>query len=132
MSMVVVACSDTESISVSAVIKNGFADLVSLKQDLNTAINKYNNNLVKEEIGIKKDLRKIAYEKYRNMLDLIAMLMKADNDVTIAEYKLKSDSYKLAMEKVKTEKEMLAIQEKYRNQEFSTILSFVKDIFKFI
>ncbi len=100
-----------------------------------------------EEINVKREIRKIAYEKYRNIIDLTKMEIKFKNDLETTKYKNELDrtslEHKVAIERATAEHKgridesklsaELALKElKYEEQQTSSAFGFIKDVLKLL
>ena len=100
-----------------------------------------------EEISIKREIRKIAYEKYRNIIDLTKMEIKFKNDLETLKYKNELDKasleHKVSIERAAAEHKSrldesklsaeLELKElKYEDQQTSSAFGFIRDVLRLL
>ena len=125
-----------------------------VKKDLENTVNNINDyakekieKSLNEEVAIKREIRKIAYEKYRNIIDLTKMEIKFKNELETTKYKNELDKasleHKVSLERASLEHKSkmdesrlnseLALKEmKYQEQQTSSAFGFIRDVLKLL
>jgi len=94
------------------------------------------NTVVNDNLNIKKEIRKIAYEKYKDIIDLVKQEIKMENDVELLKLKSSIERSKANAEieaiREKSYNDRLVAEAKYDNTRVSSAFGFIKDIIKLI
>ena len=91
---------------------------------------------VSDDLTLRKEIRKIAYEKYKDIIELVKMDTKFKNEKELLEFKsnLERSKYenemRLAREKALYEQQTREF--KYEQQQTSSLLGFARDILKLL
>jgi len=117
--------------------------LGDLSDDISTTSNKLASftkdrleSKVNDEINLKKEIRKIAYEKYRDIIDLTKMEIKFNNDIKTLEYtndlSLAKAEKDVELSERKLTHEIKLKEMRAEEQQVSSAFGFIKDVLKLL
>ena len=127
---------DDKFINIDELINRKSDLIIEAIKDLANKSKEITNEIIGENINIKREVRKIVHEKYRDLFSLIKEQIKYENELKTAEFKLAMDKEKVEKEIELMEKkfmqEIIAKEQKSDHSLTLNAMSLLKEIFKLI
>jgi len=110
--------------------------ITEVSDKLATAVDDIVNTKVTDDLTLRKEIRKIAYEKYKDIIELVKLDTKFKNEKELLKFKSNLERSKYEEEaRLMREKAMYEHQArefKYEQQQTSSLLGFARDILKLL